>query len=92
MADVKNITRGEYIREKIVQAVIDYVKEHKYPPTVQEIADIVGLKSKSTVHGHILRLLEEGKLETDAPIGAPRALRVPGYIFKKEGTADDQGM
>lgn len=39
------------------QQIYDYIKNHivekQYPPTVREIAVAVGLKSSSTVHGHL---------------------------------------
>lgn len=67
------------------KAVLNYIKiyiwEHGYPPSVREIGDGVGLKSTSSVQVHIKKLIELGVLETDAEMGTPRALRVPGYIF-----------
>lgn len=72
--------KGIEQRERMLDAVIAYIKEHGYPPTVEEIGRAVGLKSKSSTHHHLNVLFEEGKLETDAP-GAPRAIRVPGYAF-----------
>lgn len=75
--------KGLDMREKILDAIISYIQEHGYPPTVEEIGQAVGLKSKSSTHHHLNVLFEEGKLETDAP-GAPRAIRVPGYRFEKE--------
>lgn len=74
--------KGLDTREKILDAIIAYIQEHGYPPTIEEIGQAVGLKSKATTHHHLNVLLEEGKLETDAP-GAPRAIRVPGYRFEK---------
>lgn len=75
--------KGLDMREKILDAIIAYIQEHGYSPTVEEIRQAVGLKSKATVHHHLNVLFEEGKLETDAP-GAPRAIRVPEYKFKSE--------
>lgn len=70
-------------KEKVLNAVIDYVAEHQYPPSIRELCDMTGLKSSSSVHCYITKLLEEGKLETDCGIGSPRTLRVPGYKFVK---------
>ena len=86
--DVNSKKRGEYIREKILQAIIGYIEQHGYAPTYREIAEMVGLKSKCTINTHIKRMMIEGKLETDAEEGAPRAIRVPGYKFVKEGTEE----
>lgn len=70
-------------KEKILNAVIDYIAEHQYPPSMRELCGITGLKSTSSINRYITKLLEEGKLETDCGIGSPRALRVPGYKFVK---------
>lgn len=71
-------------KEKVLNAIVEYIREHQYPPSIIELCDITGLKSTSSIHGYINKLLEEGLLETDCGIGAPRALRVPGYKFVKE--------
>ena len=78
-----NITRGKKVREEIRQAVITYIQLHGYSPSVREIGEMVGIKSTSTVHSHLNRMFAEGVLETDAKIGTPRAIRVPGYRFVK---------
>lgn len=70
-------------KEKVLKAIVDYIAEHQYPPSVRELCDMTGLKSTSSINRYITKLLEEGKLETDSGIGAPRALRVPGYKFVK---------
>lgn len=75
--------RGIEVRGMILHFIIRYLKAHGYPPTVQEIGDGVGLKSKSTVHAHLTKMISDGVLETDAPLGSSRAIRVPGYRFVK---------
>lgn len=84
MAQESNIKQGEKTRERILNFIIEYISEHGYSPTVREIGNGANLKSTSSVQTHILRLIDEGKLETDAPLGTPRAIRVPGYKFVKE--------
>lgn len=74
---------GEEVREKILEVVVFYIKEHGYSPSVREIGDMVGLKSTSSVQAHLAKMLKIGMLETDCGIGTPRALRVPGYRFVK---------
>lgn len=71
------------IQVAIKRYVIKYLLEHGYSPSVREIGDAVGLKSTSTVHFHIKRMIENGMLESDAEYGSPRAIRVPGYKFVK---------
>ena len=65
----------ETTREKVKQAVIDYILEYGYSPTMQDIADRV-LRVPSVVCVHISELIKAGDLETSHP-GMARALRVP---------------
>lgn len=52
------------------QRILEYIKaqiqERGYPPSVREIGDAVGLKSTSTVHGHLVRLEKKGLLHRDS--------------------------
>lgn len=68
----------------ILNYIMEYIVEHLYPPSYQEICQGTGVKSKETVHKYIRRLADTGRLETDAPGGA-RALRVPGLLKIVEG-------
>lgn len=62
------------------QRILDFIKAEiqtkGYPPSVREIANAVGLKSTSTVHGHLRRLEKRGLLHRDAM--KPRAMEVTG--------------
>lgn len=62
------------------QRILDYIKsviqDKGYPPSVREIANAVGLKSTSTVHGHLQRLEKRGLIHRDAM--KPRAMEVVG--------------
>ena len=62
------------------QRILDYIKSEiqtkGYPPSVREIANAVGKKSTSTVHGHLQRLEKRGLLHRDAM--KPRAMEVVG--------------
>lgn len=49
--------------QRILDFITDYVHENGYSPTIREICEGVGLKSPSTVHGHIERLRRAGKLD-----------------------------
>lgn len=72
-------------KDKILEFIIGYIQEHGYSPNYDEITVGSGLKSKSNTHRHIKKMLEIGMLETDAGEGSPRAIRVPGYKFVKDG-------
>lgn len=65
--------------ELILNYIMEYIKEHMYPPSYQEICQGTGVKSKQTVYRYIRVLVKDGRLETDEPRGA-RALRVPGLL------------
>ncbi|HZX47100.1 MAG TPA: transcriptional repressor LexA [Clostridia bacterium] len=58
--------------------VLEFIKsEHfkkGYPPSVREICEAVGLKSTSTVHGHLERLERKGLIRRDPT--KPRAIEV----------------
>ena len=75
----KSVKNKELIKEKI----IFYIKEHGYAPTVREICEMTNLKSTSSVQSYLCKMFEEGEWETDAKIGASRAIRVPGYKYVK---------
>ena len=69
---------------RIYNTVVEYYKKHGYPPTVREIQDATGVKSISTIHYHIQKMIELGMLETDAENGrASRAIRIPGYSYNE---------
>ena len=73
------------MEEKVFNAIVEYIKEHKYAPSVRELCDLTGLKSTSSVHRYIHNLIKKGKIESDHDFSTPRALRVAGYEFVKEG-------
>lgn len=83
-----NKTKGEMTRSEIIKAIKTYIKTHGYSPTIQEIGEMVGLKSKSSVFNHLVILREEGRIETDNGFN-PRTIRVPGMKITFEGEADD---
>lgn len=84
-----SVKKGIQTRKIIYEKVVEYIQKHGYSPTVREIGEMVGLKSTSSVYNHLLRMFDDGTFETDAPLGTPRAIRVPGYKFVKE-SADDR--
>lgn len=67
----------EKLSQKQIQ-ILEYmkkeVKEKGYPPSVREICDAVGLKSTSTVHGHLERLERKGYIRRDP--SKPRAIEI----------------
>lgn len=68
---------GEDLQGKS-QEILDYIKQQQmekgYPPSVREICEAVGLKSTSTVHGHLDRLEKKGYIRRDKT--KPRAIEI----------------
>lgn len=60
------------------QVIFDYIKktilDRGYPPSVREICEAIGLRSTSTVHGHLERLEKKGLIRRDPT--KPRAIEI----------------
>lgn len=76
-------------QKQILDFIISYIQQHGYSPTVQEIGNAVGYKSKNTTWHHIQNMLREGIIETDHPT-SPRAIRVPGYKLLEVGHGENK--
>lgn len=61
-------------QSKILEFIKDEVYAKGYPPSVREICEAVGLKSTSTVHGHLQRLEKKGYIRRDST--KPRAIEL----------------
>ncbi|OFI07755.1 LexA repressor [Clostridium acetireducens DSM 10703] len=59
---------------EIYEYIKKQVKEKGYPPSVREICVAVGLRSTSTVHGHLERLEKKGFIRRDPT--KPRAIEI----------------
>ena len=70
-------------QEKVLDVIKAYIELHGYPPTNRELAEATGY-SLSSVNGCLKSMLKEGILETDHPLGSPRAIRVPGMRWQEE--------
>lgn len=64
---------------RIYQYLKDEITNRGYPPSVREICQAVGLKSTSTVHGHLERLEKRGLIRRDPT--KPRAIEIVGDDF-----------
>lgn len=73
-------------QEKILNYIRSEVTTKGYPPSVREICKAVGLKSTSTVHGHLSKLEKYGYIRRDPT--KPRAIEIlsndNNIINKKE--------
>lgn len=61
--------------EMIYEYIVDHIRKEGYPPSVREICSGVGIRSTSTIHSHLKRLQELGKIEYTP--GKRRAIIVP---------------
>lgn len=66
----------------IYEFLKDFTAQKGYPPTVREICSAVGLKSTSSVHGHLKQLEKDGLIKRDPT--KPRALEIVDKQPKKE--------
>lgn len=66
-------------QSKILEYMKSYLREKRYPPSVREICQAVGLKSTSTVHSHLTKLEEKGFIKRDQT--KPRAIEILGEEF-----------
>lgn len=90
---------AERIRQQILDAITESVERRGYPPSIRELASIVGLSSPSSVHGHLAVLEARGLLHRDP--ARPRALAVaesagrsrrgPGRVGETVAGAADAG-
>ncbi len=65
-------------QQQILQLIADSVEEYGYPPTYQQLCNILGIRSKNGIKKHIDALVAKGYLEKDS---SPRGLRIidPDY-------------
>ena len=68
-------------QNEIYEFLKTYTDNKGYPPSVREICEAVGLKSTSSVHGHLKRLESKGLIKRDPT--KPRALEIIDHIARK---------
>jgi repressor LexA len=60
--------------EALLEAIIQYIKENDYPPSVRELCRILNIKSSQTMHKHLDLLRAQGLVAWQDK--QPRTLRV----------------
>lgn len=78
----KNRRRHGETQALILEFIQAQVKENGFPPSVREICEAIGLKSTSTVHGHLKRLEKHGMLKRDSM--KPRAMSLTGKAAEEQ--------
>jgi len=83
MRGVSMLTQKKDKQSEIYNFIKDQVQSKGYPPSVREICLAVGLKSTSTVHGHLERLEKKGYIRRDPT--KPRAIELlKDSVIRKE--------
>ncbi len=70
-------------QQKIYDFIVTYTTEHLYSPSVNDICEGTGLKSKSTVWSHLAKIEKAGFIELPE-FSTPRAIHLIGYKLVKE--------
>ncbi len=66
---------------QIYDFIVNYIREEGFPPAVRDICSGVGIRSTSTIHGHLKRLQQDGRIEYST--GKRRAITIPESIGEK---------
>lgn len=61
-------------QREVLKAILQFTEQHKYPPTVRELGELVGLSSPSTIHGILTRLKLNGLITWEPT--HPRTIKV----------------
>lgn len=67
--------------ETVYHFVVSYIRDNGYPPAVRDICAGVGIRSTSTIHGHLKRLQDSGRIQYSS--GKRRAITIPEYQEEK---------
>lgn len=77
MAGKALLKQGVRRRQKILAFIRSYHAKHGYSPTIQEIAEGVGLVSPNATRNHLHRLAEQGFITITPSIARGIALADP---------------
>lgn len=66
---------------QVYDFIVGYIRQEGYPPAVRDICTGVGIRSTSTIHGHLKRLQQAGRIEYSA--GKRRAITIPDQYEEK---------
>ena len=77
-----NESLGQKRREQMLEAIVGFMLEKGYPPSVREIGKMVGLSSTSSVNAHLRRMAETGMINME--IDQPRTITVPNVRYVDE--------
>lgn len=69
-------------KDAVYNAIVRYIKQNGYPPSVRDLVELTGFKSTSTVHRYLEYLADDGLIEKGY-FGQPRAIKLVGYEYRK---------
>ena len=69
-------------QEQVLHLIADSVEKFGYPPTYQQLCDILGIHSKNGVKKHIDALVAKGYIKKDS---SPRGMRIVHPDYKPRG-------
>lgn len=61
--------------DKVYRYIVEYISDNGFPPAIRDICAGVGIKSTSTIHSHLKRLQQTGRIEYSS--GKRRAITIP---------------
>lgn len=69
---MKEITKRQ---QEVFNLIVEYIKENDYPPTVQELTDMLGVSSKNAAAKHLNALMHKGYIALDSTARGIRILK-----------------
>ena len=70
-------------QKKILQVISKSVEKNGYPPTYQQLCDILNISSKNAIKKHMDALVKKGYIERDS---SPRGLNIFSKTLLLSGT------
>lgn len=68
---MRDLTRRQM---EVLEAISEYINKHNYPPAFRDIADMLGIKSSSTISDLLHKLKNKGYISWEPT--QPRTLRI----------------
>lgn len=69
-------------KDAVYNAIVRYIKQNGYPPSVRDLCELTGFKSTSTVYRYLESLADDEVIEKGC-FGQPRAIKLVGYEYRK---------
>ena len=71
-------------RKEVLEAVINFIDRHKYPPSVRDVVQMCNMSSTSVADYHLKALERDGYIRREAAVS--RGIEVIGYDGRGSGT------